>query len=109
MAGNIRYPKCSGILKSDGVAFGEPIPVDVAQRSIEAVQKCDFMLICGTSAVVYPFARLPEVARQYKDAIIIEVNAEPTPLTRAGISEYLIQGKTGEILPKILQEVKKSS
>jgi len=40
-------------------------------------------------------------------ATIIEVNAEPTPLTREGISDYLIQGKTGEILPKMVEKVKK--
>jgi len=39
---------------------------------------------------------------------IIEVNADPTPLTREGISEYLIQGKTGEILPRIVEEVNKN-
>ncbi|MCK5181739.1 MAG: hypothetical protein KAQ73_04285, partial [Dehalococcoidia bacterium] len=38
---------------------------------------------------------------------IIEVNADRTPLTHEGISDYLIQGKTGEILPRIVEEVKK--
>jgi NAD-dependent SIR2 family protein deacetylase len=38
---------------------------------------------------------------------IIEVNAEPTPLTHQGISDYLIQGKTGEILPNVVEEVGK--
>jgi NAD-dependent SIR2 family protein deacetylase len=83
---------------------------------------CDVMLICGTSAVVYPFASLPQIARRKTgglgnmgiglyipagppSAIIIEVNAEPTPLTEEGISDYLIQGKTGEILPEIVREV----
>jgi len=83
------------------------------------------MLICGTSAVVYPFAELPRLARERRiekerktetglyvvervpATIIIEVNAEPTPLTEEKISDYLIQGKTGEILPKIVEEVKK--
>jgi NAD-dependent SIR2 family protein deacetylase len=40
---------------------------------------------------------------------IIEVNADPTPLTHEGISDYLIQGKTGEILPRIAGELKKST
>jgi hypothetical protein len=39
---------------------------------------------------------------------IIEVNGEPTPLTGEGISDYLIRGKTGEILPKIVEEVRKT-
>ena len=99
-------PKCGGIVKSDSVAFGEPIPSDVAQQSLEEAWKCDLMLICGTSAVVYPFASLPRITRERGAAIIIEVNAEPTPLTEEGISDYLISGKTGEILPRILEEVK---
>ena len=99
-------PKCGGIVKSDSVAFGEPIPSDVAQQSLEEAWKCDLMLICGTSAVVYPFASLPRIARERGAATIIEVNAEPTPLTEEGISDYLISGKTGEILPRILEEVK---
>ncbi len=101
-----RCPKCQGIIKSDGVFFGEPIPSDVAEGSLEEAWKCDLMLICGTSAVVFPFANLPRIARQAGSATIIEVNAEPTPLTEEGISDYLIQGKTGEILPAIVKEVK---
>jgi len=100
-------PKCEGVVKSDSVAFGEPIPTNFAHRSLEEVEKCDLMLICGTSAVVYPFANLPRIAEQKQTVTIIEVNAEATPLTREGISDYLIQGKTGEILPKIVVEVKK--
>jgi NAD-dependent deacetylase len=117
-------PKCGGLIKTDGVAFGEPIPSDVAQRSLEETWKCDLMLICGTSAVVYPFANLPRTAREkaiekekkteaglyvverLPAVTIIEVNAEPTPLTHEQISDYLIAGKTGEILPKIVEEVK---
>lgn len=102
-----KCPKCDGVIKSDGVAFGEPIPAYVAQRSMEEAQKCDLMFICGTSAVVYPFANLPRLARHRGKAVIIEVNAEPTPLTHEGISNYIIQGKTGEILPKIVEEIKK--
>lgn len=103
-----RCPKCQGMVKSDGVFFGEPIPQDVAYQSQEEAEKCDLMLICGTSAVVFPFAQLPMVARQRPGVTIIEVNADPTPLTKNGISDYLIQGKTGEILPTIVDEVKKA-
>ena len=95
-----RCKKCNGVLKYDGVYFREPIPSDVAQRSIEEARKCDLMLICGTSAVVYPFAELPRVARQRKmekerktgiglyvvekipAVIIIEINA--TPIATSG-------------------------
>lgn len=116
--------KCEGVIKLDVVHFREPIPVDAARKSQEEAWRCDLMLICGTSAVVYPFAQLPRLARkhtveketetesglflvkQVPATTIIEVNAEPTPLTEEGISDYLIQGKTGEILPEIVQEAK---
>ena len=103
---------CGGVLKSDVVHFHEPIPFDVAEQSLEEASRCDVALICGTSAVVYPFARLPQVAKERaagSQTVIIEVNAEPTPLTERGISDYLIQGKTGQVLPQIVEEVKKIS
>jgi NAD-dependent deacetylase len=101
---------CSGVLKSDIVHFNEAIPMDMAEQSQEEAEQCDCMLICGTSAVVYPFAYLPRIAKQRRGGrgtIIIEINGEPTPLTAEGISDYLIQGKTGAILPKLLEEVKR--
>ncbi|MEW6186968.1 MAG: NAD-dependent deacylase [Thermodesulfobacteriota bacterium] len=102
--------RCNGVLKSDVVHFHEAIPSDVAGESQREAEQCDLMLICGTSAVVYPFAYLPRIARQRgmgKKTAIIEVNAEPTPLTEEGISDFLIQGKTGTILPKLVEEIKK--
>lgn len=120
-----RCKGCGGVVKVDVVHFREPIPSDVARQSLDEAWMCDLMLICGTSAVVYPFAELPRIARQKTTetekktevgiyvvekvpaVTIIEVNAEPTPLTEERISDYLIQGKTGEVLPRIVEEVKK--
>jgi NAD-dependent deacetylase len=117
--------KCGGLIKSDVVHFGEPIPIDAARRSQEEAWRCDLMLICGTSAVVYPFAQLPRLAKKrmieketrtesglylaehVPATTIIEINAEHTPLTEVGISDYLIQGKTGEILPGIVHEIQR--
>ena len=117
-----RCPKCGAVLKDDVVHFKEPIPSDVTEESEKEALGCDLMLICGTSAVVYPFANLPRMARFHAsrsilgldimgrktNVKIIEVNADPTPLTDEGISDYLIQGKTGEILPRIVEELRKA-
>jgi NAD-dependent deacetylase len=103
--------RCGRPLKYDVVHFQEPIPSDIMDTAEEEAMKCDLMLVCGTSAVVYPFAALPAMARSRRwgqsGVKIIEVNAEPTPLTHQGISDYLIQGKTGEILPNVVEEVGK--
>ncbi|MDM8000886.1 MAG: NAD-dependent deacylase [Dehalococcoidia bacterium] len=99
--------RCGRPLKYDVVHFKEPIPSDIMDAAESEAMKCDLMLICGTSAVVYPFAALPAIARNRgrSGVRIIEVNAEPTPLTHQGISDYLIQGKTGEVLPLVVDEV----
>ncbi len=102
-----RCLRCGGMVKPDGVAFGEPIPTDVAQQSLGEALRCDLMLVCGTSAVVYPFANLPRIARARHHLTIIEINADPTPLTYEEVSDYIILGKTGQILPRIVEEVKK--
>lgn len=99
--------ECNGMLKPDVVYFNEPIPRDVAEESQNVAQTCDLMLICGTSAVVYPFANLPRMARRQGSVTIIEVNGEPTALTKEHVSDYLIQGKTGVILPQIVAAVEK--
>lgn len=113
--------QCGAVLKDDVVHFKEPIPANIMEESEKETLCCDLMLICGTSAVVYPFANLPRIARYHASRLvlgmdvigrktnvrIIEVNADPTPLTHEGVSDYLIQGKTGEILPRIVEEVKK--
>jgi NAD-dependent deacetylase len=117
--------QCGGVIKDDGVFYGEPIPSDVMRKSQEEALKCDLMLICGTSAIVTPFADLPRIAKQHQvesksraasglhvveqasATTVIEVNNERTPLTDGHISDYLIQGQLGEILPKIVGEVKK--
>lgn len=100
--------KCGSALKHDAIFLGEPVPEDVLARSLNEVCKCDFMLICGTSLLIYPFAELPRIAkRRMPKPTIIEVNLEPTSATLEGIPDHFLQGKTGEILPRILDEVKK--
>lgn len=115
-----RCRKCGGLIKTDSVGFGEPIPEYVASASMKEAMKCDLMLICGTSAIVYPFANLPRIAINKHiysaddtfdfdtplSVTVIEVNAEPTPLTEDGTSDYIIEGKTGEILPAIVDRVR---
>jgi NAD-dependent deacetylase len=112
--------KCGGVIKTDGVAFGEAIPNYVAEASMHEAMKCDLMLIVGTSAVVYPFANLPRIAINKSvysaddtydfdtplSVTVIEVNAEPTPLTEDGTSDYIIEGMIGDILPAIAAKVK---
>jgi NAD-dependent deacetylase len=93
-------------LKPDIVFFGESIPWEAQVLSFKESKSCSVVLSIGTSAVVYPAASIPMTAKE-RGAIVIEINMEPTPLTDQ-ISDYLISGSAGEIIPAIVDQVKRS-
>ena len=99
-----RCSRCSSLLKPDVVFFGEPIPWQAQITSFEESRTCNLVLVIGTSAVVYPAASVPMTAKE-RGALVIEINKEPTALT-GEVSDYLICGSAGEIIPLIVKEVK---
>jgi NAD-dependent deacetylase len=88
------------------VFFGESIPWEAQVKSLKESESCDVVLVVGTSAIVYPAASIPITAKD-RGATVIEINLEPTPLTDQ-ISDYLISGAAGEIIPAIVQEIKRA-
>ncbi len=98
-----RCPHCQGIVKGDGVMFGEPIPGDVLAVCQEQTLQCDCMLLLGTSAVVYPATGFPLTAQQ-RGAYLIEVNPLETALSSA--CDLALRGPSGEALPYLLDRIK---
>jgi NAD-dependent deacetylase len=98
--------RCGGILRPDAVFFGEMIPQEAMWRSKQAASDCDLMLVVGTSAVVQPAALMPLFAKK-TGAKIIEINPQETPLT-VEVSDYLIKGRAGEVMNRIMQELKQA-
>jgi NAD-dependent deacetylase len=99
-----KCPHCGSIMKPDVVFFGEPIPFDAHRRAMDAARTCDLMLVIGTSALVYPAADIPLTAKG-SGSKVIEINVESTPLT-CQVSDYLIEGPSGEILPRVVEALK---
>ena len=95
-------PACGGIVRPDVVWFGEMLPEDEWGASVTAAEGADVFLSIGTSAVVYPAASLPLMAKQH-GAFLVEVNTEPTPMTRSA-DEFLC-GPSGTILPALYETV----
>lgn len=94
---------CGGIVKSDTVMFGEPIPLDALQRCETETLQSDCFMTIGTSAVVYPAAQYPLDAAM-REAPLIEVNPEETALT--AIATVVVRAPSGEALPEIVQAVR---
>jgi len=86
--------------------FGEAIPSDALVRSAQIVEKCNVLIVVGTSARVYPAARLPLLAHQ-NGAFIIEANIVETDFTQTVTSAFL-RGPAGETLPKLVDCVKQN-
>ena len=72
---------------------------------MEAAQS-DCVLILGTSAIVYPAAALPEVARRLNGATLIEINPNETALTDA--CDIVVRAPTGEALPELVAALRRA-
>jgi NAD-dependent deacetylase len=96
-----RCGKCGGLIRPDVVWFGEMLPADAWEASAGAARRAELFLSIGTSAVVYPAASLPLMAKQ-AGAYLVEVNPEPTPLTE--IADEFLCGPAGTILPELFTQ-----
>jgi len=97
-----RCAKCGGLLRPDVVFFGEALDSRLLNQCISHLEKCDFMLVVGTSSVVHPAASFSLIAKE-AGACVVEVNLEKTPNT--SYMDYSIQGKAGDILPQLVKDL----
>jgi NAD-dependent deacetylase len=96
---------CGGILRPECVFFGEAIPPMALARSGQVAGNCGVMLVAGTSAVVEPAASMARVAKA-GGAVVIEINLEPSRLTRH-VADYTLLGSAGETLGRVVEAVRR--
>ncbi len=98
-----RCPACGGILKTDAVMFGEPIPSTALRTGFAQAEQADCCLLVGTTAVVMPAAGFAYTVRE-QGGRLIEVNPEPTEISSA--CAVVIRAPAGEALPRLLAAVR---
>jgi len=91
--------RSGGMMRPDVVWFGEMLPAGAIGDAHRASEGASLFLSIGTSAVVYPAASFPLVAKE-RGARLIEINPEETPLTPH--ADIAFQGKAAEILPGLV-------
>jgi NAD-dependent deacetylase len=96
-------PQCRGIVKSDTVMFGEPIPTPTLNRCIEEADRSDCMLVIGTSAMVFPAAALPINVKR-RGGALIEFNLYESEISR--FCDVSVRAPSGESLPLLISEIK---
>ena len=87
--------ECGGIVKSASIAFGQPLVPDDLKRAAEAALGCDLFIILGSTLLVRPAARFPELALRNGARLAI-VNREPTPLDEE--ADVVIRDDIGDVL-----------
>jgi NAD-dependent deacetylase len=91
-------PACSALLRPAVVWFGEPLSENAWKHATLAAAHADLFLVVGTSALVYPAASLPWVAKQ-SGARLVEINPDPTPLS--SVADCVLRGPASEVLGKL--------
>ena len=93
---------CGGLIRPEVVWFGEQLPTEAWDRSVEAVSRADVAIVVGTSSIVYPAAGLPEQAIA-EGIPVIEVNPEATPLSER--ATVVVRESAATALPGLLQRL----
>jgi len=96
-------PMCDGLLKSDIVVFGEPIPDDVARTCIDEIEQADCLLMVGTSAYVYPAAGFPRHVKT-NGGTLIEIGPHPTEISDE--CDIIMRDTASYALPALLAVVR---
>jgi NAD-dependent deacetylase len=95
-SGRLRVPlckTCAAPIKPDVVLFEDMLPQDAWESAVDAAEKCDLMLVFGSSLVVYPAAELPMIAVSNGARLVI-VNLEPTAYDR--MAKFALRVRLGE-------------
>jgi NAD-dependent deacetylase len=91
-------PECGNVLKPNVILFGEALPAQSLMAARRAINRCDLMIVAGSSLEVAPASDLPMtvLARQ---ARLVIINRDPTYLDDQ--ADVLIRDDLAIALPAI--------
>ncbi|PWY97754.1 DHS-like NAD/FAD-binding domain-containing protein [Testicularia cyperi] len=99
-------PRCNGLLRPGVVWFGESIPG--LERIQALIDRCDLILVLGTSATVYPAAGFSDHVLHHNGGKVAVFNIDPaegcqSDSQHTNPAQWYFQGPVEKILPDILQ------
>ena len=94
---------CGGFLKPDTISFGQSMPMDKVNQAIGLSQNSHLFIVVGSTLVVQPAAHMPIYAKQ-NNAFLVIINLSETPCD--DMCNVRITAKAGDVLKRILEEVK---
>jgi NAD-dependent deacetylase len=101
-----RCPADGAILKPNVVLFGEMLPLDAYEAALQAAQRCDVMLVAGSSLTIAPASDYPLHAVEHGARLII-VNREKTYADR--FASVVMHDDVATVLPQLVELVERHS
>jgi NAD-dependent SIR2 family protein deacetylase len=92
-------PSCGGILKPDVVFFGESVPTERVAATMDQLERCDALLVAGSSLTVNSGMRFARAANKAGKPIVI-VNVGPTKADEFALAK--IEAPTSIALEELL-------
>lgn len=83
---------CGGTIKPDVVLYEEPLNPEVMRGASKAADKCDLLIVGGTSLMVYPAAGFAHSCR----GKLVIINKSPTAMD--GRADLVISQPLGQVL-----------
>ena len=94
--------RCQSLLRPHIVWFGESLLASDVEQCTRALQRCDLLLVIGTSGVVYPAAGFASVAKE-AGAFVAELNLDPTP--QSAMVDVALHGRAKDLVPLLLEPI----
>ncbi len=92
-----------GLIKTNTVLFGEPLPMEAIDGAWSAAQNSDCVLALGSTLTVSPANHIPRIAKENGAKFII-INLDSTVMDY--LADVVILGKLGKVLPEIMTKMK---
>ena len=93
-------PKCScgGTIKPDVVLYEEALDEETVSQAIHAINKCDMLIVAGTSLTVYPASGL---IRYFNGKYLVLINKDKTDYD--DMADLVIHDSLGKVMKNILE------
>ena len=95
-------PKCTcgGIIKPDVVLYEEGLDNNIIKEAISEIEKCDLLIIGGTSLNVYPAASF---IRYFRGKYMVLINRDKTNYDN--LCDLVIHDSLGKVFNKIKEDI----
>lgn len=90
---------CGGMIRPDVVLYEESLDDKVVEGAVDAIEKADLMLVCGTSLVVYPAAGM---LQYYGGKQLALINRTSTAYD--GYANLVLHESLGEVFSALAEE-----